>query len=214
MTPDKLRSRLGSRLRRHCVSLDFGVTTKFEQYIQILTKWNSRINLTALQLDPLGDEAIDRLLVEPILAARHVRQSDRFLLDVGSGGGSPGIPLFLAGGFNRLVLVEVKTRKCAFLREVLRQLSMTDASVENCRFEELLSKPHLLETADVVSMRAVRPTRGLWNTAQAFLRPRGRVFWFGSQSLSPVPLPETLVEADQVSLIAASGGTLKVFEKN
>ena len=52
------------------------------------------------------------------------------------------------------MMVEVKVRKCAFLREVVRQLGLTRASVENCRLEELLSRSELHEATDVVTVRA------------------------------------------------------------
>src|ERR1044071_5772106 len=77
-------------------------------YVEQLARWNRKINLTALALEPATDEAIDRLIVEPLIAARRVRTHDRLAIDIGSGGGSPGIPMQLAVPALRVVLVEVK----------------------------------------------------------------------------------------------------------
>ena len=53
-------------------------------------------------------------------------------------------------------MVEVKTRKAVFLREAVRELALKDAEVETSRFEELLSRPEMHESADIVTIRAVR----------------------------------------------------------
>jgi len=207
------RARLGRRARRVGVEPSVGFLTKIEAYYELLLKWNKRINLTGLPLDPPSDEAIDRLFVEPLVAAKHLSSRDRLCVDVGSGGGSPAIPLHLAKPGLRLVLVEVKVRKSAFLREVVRQLELVDVEVENRRFEELLARADLLESADLVTLRAVRPDSRLWNTIQAFLRPGGRVFWFGSPGggrLVEVPM---LSEAERFSLVPSLGSQLIAMSK-
>ena len=152
---------------------------KLEIYYQLLTKWNAKINLTAFKLTPEGDEAaIDRLLIEPVLAARYVAENARTLLDAGSGGGSPAIPLKLASDNLHLRMVEVKTRKAVFLREAVRALGLRDAEVETSRFEELLPRAELHEALDLVSIRAVRIETRTLLTLQAFLRTGGKLLLF------------------------------------
>lgn len=168
------------RLTRAGVEAPEDLIAGLDAYLSQLTLWNRKINLTALRLEPLTDDAVDRLIVEPVVAAQQARADDRFIVDIGSGGGSPALPLRLALPGRRLVLVESKVRKSAFLREAVRQLGLEDASVENARFEELLPRPDLHEVADIVTLRAVRAEPKLWSGIQAFLKPGGRVFWFGS----------------------------------
>lgn len=177
-----------------------------ERYIQLLQLWNRRINLTSLGLEPITDEAVDRLLVEPIVASRHVLEDDRFMVDVGSGGGSPAIPLHVCVPRLQVLMVEVKVRKAAFLREVIRQLSLENIAVENRRFEELLARTELHEAADLVTLRAVRADRRLWSALQTFLRPGGRVFWFGGGTPGPESLPAfELVGTETLKTNAGSG---------
>jgi 16S rRNA (guanine527-N7)-methyltransferase len=150
-----------------------------ERYYVLLSRWNAKVNLTAFRLSPGGeDEAVDRLLLEPVAAARHLPANAKQLLDAGSGGGSPAIPLKLAAPQLHLRMVEVKTRKAVFLREAVRELSLSDAVVETARFEELLSRPELHEAVDVVTIRAVRIEPRVLMTLQAFLRPGGQLFLF------------------------------------
>ena len=183
MSNREFRERLRRRAKTAGISLDSGLIDGLETYYQLLTKWNAKINLTAFRLTPDGDdEAIDRLLIEPVVAAGYVPENARTLLDAGSGGGSPAIPLKLASTNLALRMVEVKTRKAVFLREAVRTLGLRDAEVETSRFEELLPRAELHEALDLVSIRAVRIEIRTLNTLQAFLRPGGKLLLFRGAS--------------------------------
>ena len=99
------------------------------------------------------------------------------MLDIGSGGGSPAIPMKLAAPGISLRMVESKTRKAAFLREVVRTLELDRTAVDAVRFEELLSRPTLHDAVDVVTMRAVRVDRKTLAELQSFVRPGGFYFF-------------------------------------
>jgi 16S rRNA (guanine527-N7)-methyltransferase len=179
----EFRERLKRRAKAANVSISADLAEKLEIYFQLLTKWNAKINLTAYRLTTEGDdEAIDRLLIEPVVAARYIPENARTLLDAGSGGGSPAIPLKLASNDLALRMVEVKTRKAVFLREAVRALSLRDAQVETSRFEELLPRAELHEALDLVSIRAVRIETRTLNTLQSFLRPGGKLLLFRGSS--------------------------------
>ncbi|HYB97052.1 MAG TPA: 16S rRNA (guanine(527)-N(7))-methyltransferase RsmG [Vicinamibacterales bacterium] len=185
MSSREFRDRLRRRAKAAGVTLDPNLIDGLETYYQLLTKWNAKINLTAFSLTPEGeDQAIDRLLIEPVAAARYVPENARTLLDAGSGGGSPALPLRLASPQLSLRMVEVKTRKGVFLREAVRALGLRNADVETSRFEELLSRPELHEGQDLVSIRAVRIELRTLNTLQAFLRPGGKLLLFRGASKS------------------------------
>jgi 16S rRNA (guanine527-N7)-methyltransferase len=99
------------------------------------------------------------------------------LIDVGSGGGSPSIPFALALPGSRLLMVESKTRKSVFLREVARALGLADAEVATARYEELLTRPDLHEAHDVLTIRAVKVETRVLMGLQAFVRPGGQLFF-------------------------------------
>lgn len=185
MANREFRERLRRRAKAANVPISSELVEKLETYYQLLSKWNAKINLTAFRLTPEGeDAAIDRLLIEPIAAARYIPENARTLLDAGSGGGSPAIPLKLASNNLSLRMVEVKTRKAVFLREAVRELGLRDAVVETSRFEELLPRAELHEALDLVSIRAVRLEIRTLNTLQAFLRPGGKILLFRGASKS------------------------------
>jgi 16S rRNA (guanine527-N7)-methyltransferase len=181
----EFREKLNRRARSAGISLEKPLIEGLETYYQLLTKWNAKINLTAFRLTPEGDDqAIDRLLIEPVVAARYIPENARTMLDAGSGGGSPAIPLKLASTNLALRMVEVKTRKAVFLREAVRALGLRDAEVETSRFEELLPRAELHEALDLVSIRAVRIETRTLNSLQAFLRPGGKLLLFRGSSKS------------------------------
>ena len=183
MAPRDLRTRLTRRAAKAGVFVPEAVFDRLIAFYELLERWNRKINLTALD-DP--DLAIDRLLLEPVAAARHLPQGAR-LIDIGSGGGSPAIPLALASGATGLTMVESKARKSAFLREAIRQLQLAGATVENSRFEELLAKPELHESFDVLSLRAVRIEARVLTSLQAFVKPNSCVALFRGPSGPDAP---------------------------
>jgi 16S rRNA (guanine527-N7)-methyltransferase len=180
-------ARIAERASRVGTTIETGVSQQLAEYLELLARWNRRINLTALKVDPPTDEAIDRLLIEPVVAAGRIEPSDRLAVDVGSGGGSPALPMKIAAPTVRMVLVESRVRKCAFLREAVRQLGLTEVSVENERVEDLATRSEFLGAADLVTMRAVAPSRELWGSMRGLLKPGGRLFWFGGRPGAPFP---------------------------
>jgi 16S rRNA (guanine527-N7)-methyltransferase len=178
-----VRSRLKRRAAKANVYLPDSLAESLAAYYDLLFRWNRKINLTALD-NP--EAAIDRLLVEPLVAAKYLPQAPR-LIDIGSGGGSPAIPFKLAVPALQLTMVEVKARKSAFLREAIRHLNLNGAQVETARYEELLVRPELHEACDVVSLRAVRTEARVLTSLQAFLRVGGMLMLFRGPSGPDVP---------------------------
>ena len=166
------------RARRIGVPVSPELGSRLEIYYRLLTTWNTKINLTGLDLTDPSPETLDRLLIEPLVAARHVPAGAGRMLDIGSGGGSPAIPLALAASTLRLLMVESKTRKSVVLREAIRALALTEADVVTARFEELLARPDLHERHDLLTIRAVRVEARVLMNLQAFVKPGGHLFLF------------------------------------
>ena len=210
MTEREFVQRLGKRAKRAAVAVDRPLAAKLWIYLDLLFRWNTKINLTSHSLHS-PDAAIDRLLLEPLVAARQFLATERTFIDVGSGGGSPALPMHLASGA-RLVMVESKARKSAFLREAVRQLECL-ATVETARFEELLTRPEFHESFDVLTIRAVRTESRTLAGLQAVVRPGGRMFLFRSVAGRPdlSGLMPPLRRAGTVPLLA--GSELALLEK-
>lgn len=210
-----VRDKLARRAQRAGVSFAPSVAEGLAAYFELLQKWNRKVSLTALPVEDAGDEAIDRLLIEPALAARSLPTPDSSIIDVGSGGGSPAIPLRLVAPGTSLRMVESKTRKAAFLREAARVLELERTEVDAVRFEELLARPELHETMDVVTLRAVKVEPKTLAALQSFLRLGGLLFLFGT-SANPIAdkaTPQLTAMNTQV-LLKQWGSQLQILRKN
>jgi 16S rRNA (guanine527-N7)-methyltransferase len=153
------------------------VLAPLETYYRLLAQWNVKINLTALPLQTPSDATFDRLFIEPLLAAELIPDVPGTWFDLGSGGGSPALPLKMVRPSLSLTLVESKTRKAAFLREVIRALKLAGTEVANMRFQEL---PTPTPAADLVTVRAVRADRTLLDESARLLRVGGHLLFFGN----------------------------------
>jgi 16S rRNA (guanine527-N7)-methyltransferase len=215
MTPRELSDRLSRRARKAGLTLDPALADALTAYYRLLELWNPKINLTAFSLTEAPDEAIDRLLIEPLVAAKHLHGALHLrLIDVGSGGGSPAIPLRLALPGTALLMVESKTRKSAFLREAVRQLGLGATEVETARAEDLLARPDLHEAFDAVSVRAVRIEAKLLTRLQAFLHLGGRVLLFrGAGGDSPPAIAPPLVYEATHTLVESLRSRLVILRK-
>ena len=176
MTSREFRDRLIRRARRAKVAVAPETADVLEEYFGLLDRWNAKINLTALPLRPPTDETFDRLFVEPLAAARFLPNEPDVWLDLGSGGGSPAIPLKAVRPKLKLTMVESKVRKAAFLREAVRTLKLRDTTVENARIEALGDT--FRASASVVTVRAVKVDRTLLALTAELLRTNGRLVLF------------------------------------
>ena len=213
MSARRLRERIARRAKNVGLDVATPLLDGLEAYFLELARWNRKINLTAFQIDDDGsDEAVDRLLIEPVLAARYIPANAKSLMDIGSGGGSPAVPMKLARPDLSLTMVEVKVRKSVFLRQVSRLLQLTKTDVENTRFEELLARPTLHENLDIVSIRAVRIDTSTLMGIQAFLKPGGHLLNFAAGSDPAEPPPPLRLRAVH-TLIPENQSRLVVIQK-
>jgi 16S rRNA (guanine527-N7)-methyltransferase len=150
-------------------------------YIDILLRWNARINLTAVR-EP--EEIVTRHFGESLFSARYLFPKDGMpaspvlrsmsaltrprVIDVGSGAGFPGLPIKIWAPHVQLILIEANQKKATFLREVVRSLALTDVEVFAGRAETFPGGK-----ADVVTLRAVERFDTVLPSATALVGPRG-----------------------------------------
>jgi 16S rRNA (guanine527-N7)-methyltransferase len=104
---------------------------KLLAYLTLLYKWNRAYSLTALKEQ---DKAVSHHLLDSLSVLRFV--PDGRLLDVGSGGGAPGIPLAIARPELPVTLLDSNSKKAAFLRQAAIELELTNVSVHGGRVEQ------------------------------------------------------------------------------
>lgn len=149
------------------------VATDLDSFSALLAKWQRVQNLVSREtLDVLWTRHIaDSLQVLPVLGS-----SDKSLLDLGSGGGFPAIPLAIArkDDSHRFVLVEPNSRKASFLRAVVRELGL--AVVVRAERAEAID-PRETGPFDIITSRALAPLRELCALASPFFGPETRAIF-------------------------------------
>ncbi len=146
-----------------------GQLASVQAYLDLLRKWNAKINLTAIR-DP--EKAITRHFGESLFVGRQLfpdAPAVSHAIDVGSGAGFPGLPIKIWNPSLRLTLIESNHRKATFLREVVRALALSDVEVTTSRAEDISAH------AELVTFRAVENYEQVLRTAQRLVAPGGRL---------------------------------------
>lgn len=154
---------------------------QIQQYIDLLLRWNDKINLTAIR-DPL--EILYRHFCESMFGAVVMSMENCRLADVGSGAGFPGVPLKILKPNLDVFLVESNMKKATFLTEVVRELGLTGIRVIVSRYEELSEE---VAPLDVVCSRAVGEFGPFLEWASSrVIAARKVALWIGAQDAESV----------------------------
>jgi 16S rRNA (guanine527-N7)-methyltransferase len=189
-------------------ALSTGSLERLQLYLDLLLRWNARVNLTAIR-DP--EEIVRRHFGESLFAGQVLMAGAgaKSLADIGSGAGFPGIPIKLWAPHLDLTLIESQNKKAVFLREVLRTLKLEGAQVYGGRAEDWG------KSADIVTLRAVEQFERVLLVAANLVAPAGRCcLLIGSKQMEgarrilgerwtwsePMPVPQS---AQRVVAIAA-----------
>ena len=142
----------------------------FALYHRELLLWNRRINLVSQQA---SREIVIRHFVDSLTPLPWIERPDGLLIDLGSGGGFPGIPLRIALSGLKLTLVESSRKKTSFLAHIVRTLRLDDVSIIRERVNALIGEPVCAGAFDTVLSRASFKLPELLRMASFFLKPEG-----------------------------------------
>lgn len=177
---DRLRQRLVAGLAALPLELPAATVERLLSYVQMLARWNATYNLSAVRD---VDEMVTRHLLDSLAALRYVEGST--LVDLGSGGGLPGIPFAIAAPQRAVTLVDSNGKKTRFLRAAVRELKLDNVRVLECRVEAVEG------TYDCVTARAFASLVDMLRWGGRLLAPDG--LWlalkgrFPDEELAGVP---------------------------
>lgn len=145
--------------------------SKLAHYLALLQKWNKVYNLTAIRNpeEMLVKHIFDSLAVAPLVSSER-------LIDVGTGGGLPGIPLAILFPERQIDLLDSNSKKTRFLIQAKAELGLLNTTVYHCRVEEHQPKP----LYDGVISRAFASLQDMLNLTEHLLAPSG--YWWAMKS--------------------------------
>jgi 16S rRNA (guanine527-N7)-methyltransferase len=191
------RPALRRLLEPFSLALDDSQEVVLLTYLELLLRWNSRINLIG---PATAEECITRHFAESLYLTRHADLHGK-LLDIGSGAGFPGLALKIAKQDLRITLLEPVAKKRAFLKEIVRACHMNSVEVLGYRVESY-AKSHGIPSFDVVTARAVGRARELAKYSSMLMKPQGLIcLWLGQgQAAELIPSASEFAWRDPVPI--------------
>lgn len=141
------------------------------KFLDELLRWNQHVNLTSIRN---RDEAIEKHLLDSLLLLPYLNRSKK-ILDMGSGGGLPGIPLAIADKTLRVVSIDSVGKKINFQRHIKRLLQLDNLTVLQSRIEDLGQTTLKQEKFDLVVNRAFASLEVSIKYAEPWLNAEGRL---------------------------------------
>ena len=150
------------------INLTLKQKEKFEKYYELLVYYNAKFNITAITERA---EVIKKHFVDSCLGVDKL--IGKTLIDIGSGGGFPAIPVKILKEDLSLTLVEATGKKCEFLKTVATELGLKDVTVINDRAETLSKNSLFREKFDICTARAVARLNTLAEYCMPFVKVGG-----------------------------------------
>jgi 16S rRNA (guanine527-N7)-methyltransferase len=161
----------------------------FQIYAEELLAWNRRINLTTITTP--RDIAVKHF-IDSLAGARELQRGWR-VIDLGSGGGFPGIPLRIARPDLNLTLIDSVRKKNSFQKQVCRRLGLKGVRAVHARIEDLSAAPEHKGAYDAVVSRALADLALLHNLSAPLLKDEGVLIAYrgrtagGEEPEAPIP---------------------------
>jgi len=141
---------------------------KFDKYYQLLVYYNQKFNITAITEK---EEIYKKHFIDSVLGVDSL--CGQTLIDVGSGGGFPALPIKIVKEDLKVTLVESTGKKCEFLKAVVKELNLKDVTVLNGRAEDFSKDPIYREKYDICTARAVARLNTLCEYCMPFVKVNG-----------------------------------------
>lgn len=142
------------------------------RHAQALLEWNRKINLTAIT-DP--EQVGIKHFIDAIIPMMHIPEQGE-LLDLGTGGGFPGIPLKVMRPHQPMTLIDASRKKINFVKHVLRQLALPKIEALQSRVEALGQQAVHQGRFQIIVSRAFADLDQIARAAGALLAPNGKIF--------------------------------------
>lgn len=162
---------------------------KFEKYYKLLVEFNAKFNLTAITEKR---EVYLKHFVDSLLCINKINCEN--MIDVGSGGGFPAIPIKIIKENIHLTLLEATGKKCLFLQTVCDELNLKNVTVINGRAEDYAKKEGFRESFELCTARAVARLNTLCEYTLPFVKKGGKMIAFKGDATEEIKEAENAIK--------------------
>lgn len=176
------------------------IEENFIKYRELLKEWNQKINITSIDND---EEIYIKHFLDSILLLNNENiNENKSIIDVGTGGGFPGLPLKIVNDNYKVTLLDSLKKRMDFLEEVKNSLELQDVQLIHGRAEDFGQNEYYREKFDICVSRAVAPLNVLCEYCLPFVKVGGYFAAYKSENISQE------IETSE-NAIKKLGGTIK-----
>lgn len=179
-----------SKIKEEKINLIAKQEEKFEKFCKILKEYNKKFNLTSIT----DDEGIYEKHFTDSLKGEEFFPLNAEVIEIGSGGGFPSVPLKIARDDLSFTLLEATEKKCGYLRIVGKELGFENFNVVCGRAEEFGKKAEFREKFDVATARAVARLNVLCEYCLPFVKKGGYFVAYKGDAEEEIKEAEKAVE--------------------
>ena len=196
------------------VQFSDGMVDRIQAFCALLQKWNEKINLTS-EKDALS--ILERHVFDSLQYLRWLNPSHK-TIDIGSGGGFPGIPIKIIHPGLVITLLDSQKKRCSFLREAIRTLKLKSADVAEGRVESFFNQETFAGKFDRVCFRGFSSLKNCLTVGLPFLKTGGMVILKKGPEEMPDPTADVLqntrvIASKEVKGFEGQGSVMMVIEK-
>ncbi len=174
--PEQFIQKFKQHLEKSLKTIDFKLSElqldRMTRHATELMTWNQKMNLTAIK-DPF--EVAEKHFFDSIAAASFIGD-EKSLVDIGSGGGFPGIPLNIMNPSLKIILIDASQKKINFLKHVIRMLKLENIDAVHARVENLKTDGAFFKRFDAVISRAFTDLEQFVDLSWPLLHPKGHIY--------------------------------------
>jgi 16S rRNA (guanine527-N7)-methyltransferase len=164
------------------LSYDSIKNEKFEKYKNLLKEWNQKINITAINDDE--EIYIKHFLDSVIILDKNMENEKKRIIDIGTGGGFPGVPLKISNSNYEVTLLDSLKKRIDFLSIVIKELDLKDMHLIHGRAEDFGQDKNYREEYDICVSRAVAQLNVLSELCIPFVKVGGYFAAYKSENIA------------------------------
>jgi len=149
--------------------IDENSISKLYEYMKNVLEWNEKINVTAIKNEK---DFIYKHYIDSLLINEYIKENSK-VIDIGTGGGFPGIPVKIVNDSISITLIDSVNKKLNVIRESIKNLHINNVEIIHTRAEDLYKKKEYFEQYDVATTRAVSNFKNIATYMLPFLKKGG-----------------------------------------